>query len=230
MPNGAQEVNAICTIFRNLHATCNLFATVLAGWKRHAIVIGRGRETDGSMVVRSGRLLMSGMAVLALAAVAASAAEKAGKPAQRAEVLQKLINCRSIADDRQRLTCYETQAAAIDSAEANRDVVVIDRDQADKARKQSFGLPARPLVVGTPAGASDGIVDITSKIRTAKLLVTKRWLLELEDGARWYQAELKTLRDPKPGQSVRIRKASLGGYLANIDGQPATRVRRIDQR
>lgn len=150
-------------------------------------------------------------------------------PRERSEVLQKLIDCRSVVDDAQRLACYETQAARIDAAEANRDVVVIDREQAEKARKQNFGLPARPLIVGKSPTGSDG-EDVISTIRSARQLATKRWLFELEDGARWYQAELKTIRDPKPGHKVRIRKASLGGYVANIDGQPATRVRRIDQK
>lgn len=157
------------------------------------------------------------------------AADKDQKKPVRAEVLQKLIDCRSIPNDAERLACYEAQTAKIDAAETKRDLVIIDRDQATKARKDSFGLASKPLIVGAPPALGEGVTDVTAKIRAATLLNTNRWLLVLEDGARWYQAETKTLRDPKPGQSVRIRKASLGGFLANIDGQPATRVRRIDQ-
>lgn len=184
--------------------------------------------------MKLGVRLCIGFAALGLpllsAGVMAQTGKSGGKSQPRAEVLQKLIDCRAIPEDAKRLACYETQAARIDAAEANRDVVVIDREQAEKARKQNFGLPAKPLLVGKPEVGKDSFEDITGTIRTAKQLVTKRWLFELDDGARWYQAELKTIRDPKPGQRVRIRKASLGGYLANIDGQPATRVRRIDQR
>lgn len=164
------------------------------------------------------------------AGLIAQTGKSGGKPQPRAEVLQKLIDCRAIPEDAKRLACYETQAARIDAAEANREVVVIDREQAETTRKQNFGLPVKPLIVGKPEVGKDSFEDITGTIRTAKQLVTKRWLFELDNGARWYQAELKTIREPKPGQKVRIRKASLGGYLANIDGQPATRVRRIDQR
>lgn len=170
-----------------------------------------------------------GCAGVALFTASLEAADKPEKKAPRAEVLQKLINCRAIPSDAERLACYETQTAKIDDAEANRDLVVIDRDQATKSRKESFGLPARPLIVGAAPALGEGVTDVTSKIRTAKQLNSKRWLFVLEDGARWYQAELKSLRDPKPGQSIRIRKASLGGFLANIDGQPATRVRRLEQ-
>jgi hypothetical protein len=162
-------------------------------------------------------------------ALIAQSDKSAGKTRPRAEVLQKLIDCRAIPEDAKRLACYETQAARIDAAEANRDVVVIDREQAETARKQNFGLPAKPLLPGKPQVGGGDVEDVVSTIRSAKQLVTKRWLITLDNGARWYQAELKTIRDPKPGQQVRIRKASLGGYLANIDGQPATRVRRIEQ-
>jgi hypothetical protein len=199
------------------------------GWNSKADVLTKASIISGSKIVRSG-ILIAGLCVsIALCATSAIAAGKDQQKPVRAEVLQKLIDCRSIPNDAQRLACYETQTAKIDDAESKRDLVIIDRDQATKARKEGFGLPARPLVVGTPPALGEGVSDVTAKIRTAKLLNSNRWLFVLDDGARWYQAESKTIRDPKPGQSVRIRKASLGGYLANIDGQPATRVRRIDQ-
>ena len=166
---------------------------------------------------------------VSVSSVSAIAAGKDQKQPVRAEVLENLINCRTIVNDAERLACYEAQTARIDAAEAKRDLVIIDRDQATKARKDNFGLPAKPLVVGAQPALGEGVSDVTAKIRTAKLLNSNRWLITLEDGARWYQAESKSIREPKPGQSIRIRKASLGGFLANIDGQPATRVRRIDQ-
>lgn len=161
------------------------------------------------------------------AAFGAPAGKATQKPA-RAEILQKLIDCRVIPDATERLSCFETQAAKIDEAEAKRDLVVIDRDIATKERKENFGLPNKPLVVGKTPALGEGVSDVTSKITSARLLSSNRWLFVLEDGARWYQAESKSIRQPKPGQTIRIRKASLGGFLANINGQTATRVRRID--
>lgn len=160
---------------------------------------------------------------------AAVAADKADRAPARAEVLQKLIDCRAVRVDADRLACYETQAARIDAAEAKRDIVVIDREQATKARKDGFGLPAKGLVVGGAAAPGEGVSDVTSTIRAAKLLPSNRWLFTLADGARWYQAELKTIGAPKPGEPIRIRKGALGGYLANIGKRAALRVRRIDQ-
>jgi hypothetical protein len=229
MPKHATEVNAIQALFQNLRATCHLFATVTMGWNGTGDVLDALPSSYRSKAVRSGVLVTGFLAGVTLCTAGAVAAEKDQKKPVRAEVLQKLIDCRSIPSDAERLACYEAQTAKIDAAEAKRDVVIIDRDQATKARKENFGRPTKPLIVGTEPAPGEGVTDVTTKIRTATLLNTNRWLFVLEDGARWYQAEAKSIRDPKPGQSIRIRKASLGGFLANIDGQPATRVRRIDQ-
>jgi hypothetical protein len=179
--------------------------------------------------VRLKVILIMFCAGITLSVTNAIAAQKAEKAAPRAEILQRLVDCRSISDSAERLACFETQTAKIDEAEAKRDLVVIDRDIATKSRKENFGLPTKPLIVGKTPALGEGVTDVTSKIRSAKLLDNNRWLFVLEDGARWYQAESKSIRQPKPGQMIRIRKASFGGYLANVNGQLATRVRRIDQ-
>jgi hypothetical protein len=174
-------------------------------------------------------MLIIGCAGMSVLATNAQAADKTEKTVPRAEILQRLIDCRSISDPSARLACFETQTAKIDEAEAKRDLVIIDRDIATKSRKENFGLPTKPLIVGKTPALGEGVTDVTSKIRSAKLLDSNRWLFVLEDGARWYQAESKSIRQPKPGHMIRIRKASFGGYLANVNGQTATRVRRIDQ-
>ena len=55
-----------------------------------------------------------------------------------------------------------------------------------------------------------------------------KWSLELEDGAVWVQTESATLgRRPKDGSTVEIRKAAMGSYFINIDGQRAIRAKRV---
>ena len=42
------------------------------------------------------------------------------------------------------------------------------------------------------------------------------------------QNDSETLfREPKKGSKVEIRKASMGGYFMNVDGQRAIRARRV---
>ncbi len=163
----------------------------------------------------------------------ANGAYAADTPLQRADLFQKLIDCRAVIDGGARLACFDDQAAKIDAAEAKQDVIVIDRSQASKARKEAFGLPAskRPML-GVEKGSSplgEGVNDIQTTLLQARRMKSGKWLFVLADGARWFQTDRDSIRDPKPGQSIRIRKAAVGSYLANIDGRRAIRVMRTDQ-
>lgn len=156
----------------------------------------------------------------------------ADAPSQRAELFQKLIDCRAIQDAEERLACFDNQVAIIDTAEAKRDVIVIDRSQAAKARKDAFGLPASKLpVLGVEKGSNplgEGVSDIQTTLRQASQMKNGKWLFTLADGARWFQTDYDIIRDPKPGQAIRIRKAAIGSYLANIEGRKAIRVKRAE--
>jgi hypothetical protein len=215
--------------FTNLHAVCHLFATVGLAWNDEVDMIDLSQLVSRSKSVRLKGFVIAGCLGLVFGATSASAADNAGKPPVRAGVLQKLLDCRAISNPNDRLACFEAQTAIIDEAEAKRDVVIIDRDQATKARKEGFGLPIKALVLGKSAPTDEGITDVTSTLRDARTLKDGKWLFILENGARWVQTESNIIRDPKPGHSIRIRKAALGGYIANINGRTAIRVRRIDQ-
>jgi hypothetical protein len=162
-------------------------------------------------------------------AVAAQAAEM---PRGRPEVFKKLLDCRAITEAAQRLACYDGQVAALESAEAKQDVVVVDRKQIREARKSLFGLtlPKIDLFGGSDDDSKpqeEGFSEIETTVSRASLRGDGKWFLVLADGAKWVQTERKTMvRDPKAGSTIKIRRAALGSYMANIDGQNAIRVRR----
>ncbi|OHT22036.1 hypothetical protein [Edaphosphingomonas haloaromaticamans] len=167
--------------------------------------------------------------VLATPALVLAAEQREGRP----EIFTKLIECRSIADAAQRLACYDERVAALDTAEAQSDVVVVDKGQVRKAKRTLFGLslPALTIFEGNDKekAREEEIKEIESTIKEASPLkgTQDRWVIVLEDGARWVQTEAKRInRAPKPGMSIKIRQAALGSYFANIDGQTAIRVRR----
>jgi len=55
------------------------------------------------------------------------------------------------------------------------------------------------------------------------------WRMRLADGAIWQMTERVSLfSPPAPNETVTIRKGALGGYLMDIDHQPAVRVERVD--
>lgn len=169
-----------------------------------------------------------------LLAVQPGAAHAAEQRTDRPEIFRKLVDCRAIADATQRLACYDEQVSALDAAEAKQDVVVVDRGQIKKARRSLFGLTLPTLsIFGNRDGEEkqeegDGFTEIEATIERASFNAgINRWIIILDDGARWVQSDTRDIpRSPKPGMKIKIRKAAMGSYLANIDGQIAIRVRR----
>ncbi len=148
---------------------------------------------------------------------------------ERPAALKRLTDCRSIADQAQRLACYDREVAAVDTAEARKDLVVVDREQLKKTRKTLFGLTLPNLsVFGDDSPEGEGTSRIEGKIKTVSQTPYGKWIFDLEDGARWAQTDSKDLPIfPKPGHEIKIRKAAVGSYLANVNGQVAIRVQRL---
>jgi hypothetical protein len=146
----------------------------------------------------------------------------------RPEALNRLTACRLLADTAQRLGCYDREVAALDAAEARKEIVVVDRQQIQRTRRSLFGLSLPDLnIFGNDNGDEQAVAELQSTIRSASQSPHGKWTLTLQDGARWAQIDSKELaRDPRPGQSIRIKRAAMGSYLANIDGQVAIRVQR----
>jgi hypothetical protein len=170
--------------------------------------------------------------VLALAALPLCGPAMAQeKTTPRSQLFQKVIDCRAIADNAARLACYDAQVSVLDQAEAKRDIVIVDRAEVRKARKGLFGLSLPDL--GGLFGRGEDVekeefTQIESTIKSASTQGYGKWVIVIEDGARWVQTDSESIRMPKPGQPIRIRKASMGGYFANINNQPAIRVLRTN--
>lgn len=181
------------------------------------------------MILRTGQWMTAAVAGFAAAAVPAIAAEPAK---MRTPVLAKLVECRSIADDAGRLACYDVQVRQLDQAERNDEVVVVDRTQIRKARRSLFGLTLPDLSIfgnrDERGGAEEeGISKIESTIARATQNANRRWVITLQDGAKWIQVDTRTMAKlPKAGMPIVIRKAAMGSFLANIDNQIAIRVAR----
>lgn len=169
--------------------------------------------------------LISGL----LAIAAASVLSGPPAPAQdRPETLTRLLDCRAVADSAARLACYDAAAGALDMAERQGEVVVIDRAGVAETRRQLFGfeMPTLPRLFG----AADAIAEIDSietTLQSAALVGEGRWVFRLEDGGVWRQIDSERVRfQNRPGQPVRVRKAALGSFLLTVGDSRAVRVRR----
>ncbi len=168
--------------------------------------------------------LISGLAALAAASTLST---QAVPPQERPETLERLMACRGIADNTARLACFDTAAGALDTAQRQGDLVVIDRAGVAETRRQLFGfeMPSLPRLFG-PEGAVE-IESIESTLQSASLVGEGRWVFRLADGSVWRQIDSERVRfENRPGQAVRVRKASLGSFLLTVDDSRAVRVRR----
>jgi len=166
--------------------------------------------------------------IVATLVATCSTSANAEEPKQ-AELFDNLLACRSVSDAAKRLACYDSKVSALDAAAKNDELVVVDRSQIRQARRSLFGLTLPDLGIfggGKAEREGEGISEIESTIRRA-YYSSYRWNIILDDGARWVQIDTRDpARDPRAGQTIRIRRAALGSFLANIEGQRAIRVRR----
>lgn len=164
-----------------------------------------------------------------------SALAGAAEPPRLPPLMRKLMDCRAVSAADARLACFDAQTDALGRAVDTREVVVTDRTEIRRARKSLFGLalPSLDIFGGDgrdeKGGEEEGVSQIDARIARAGRNNLGKWLIVLEDGARWEQIDDRSLpRDARAGQPIRIRRAAMGSYLANVDGQIAIRVRRIN--
>ena len=185
------------------------------------------------------RITPVALCLLVAAAPAAAPAAAADKPGQaQPAVMQKLLDCRAITDAAQRLVCLDAGVAALAGAVASREVLVADKEQVKAARRGLFGLSLPSFnLFGSDKDAAEkdekkdergALTEIEANITSARPGRNGGWRFVLDDGSVWMQTDNETYRrDPRPGMKIRVRRGAVGGYLANVDGQTAVRVRRI---
>lgn len=169
------------------------------------------------------------LSAFAACVLAASGATAQPKPEGRAALVQTLSDCRKLTEDAARLACYDSATAALEQAEAKGDIVVVDREQARTVRRQAFGFSLPSLSMFERGEEKEQVDSVTGKIASARQDGTGKWILRLEDGAVWQQIDVQELSlYPKAGQSVTVRKATLGSFMASVEGRRAFRVRRVE--
>lgn len=188
----------------------------------YATAAASPRESHLRIVLRTLTLTL-----LSTAAGAAAAAE--APPA----IFQKLLDCRAISASAERLACFDAQVATIDGAVGRKELVIADQAQLRKARRSLFGLTLPRLSLFGGGDDNDNkqeeaeFAELESTIASTRKRPDRNWVFVLEDGAKWVQTDTRTIpSDPKPGQPIRIRRAAMGSFLANVNKQIAVRVRR----
>jgi hypothetical protein len=157
--------------------------------------------------------------------------------------MPSLAGCLAIADVMQRVACYDAIARAQQAAEP----------AAPRAAPRALGAVERtPTLTPAPVQARaqpDPLAEFgfneaereqrrpkqlqqldrrEAQVESAQQAGPGYWRFIMADGSVWQLAEVRrSFRPPRAGDQVVIRRASLGAYLLDADGQPAMRVRRL---
>ncbi len=143
------------------------------------------------------------------------------------EAVQKLYDCRAVAEPMERLACYDAQVAVIEAGEESEELVFADKGQIREARRGLFGL-SLPRIRLFDGGEEDEFSEITTTITRATRRGDGSWFFEMEDGASWVQNDtFRIYSDIKPGTEVTIKKGALSSYSAKIGNKRAIKVKRV---
>ena len=166
------------------------------------------------------------IASLAALAIAAPAVAKDREAPPRPSQIQELYNCRDIADPAARLACFDREVGELQAADTKREISFADRETAKKTRRGLFGF-SFPKLGGIFGGDEDEVREIDTVIKSVSMNQSGKYTMTMEDGAVWSQIDTTVLpRQPKPGQKIHIKTATMGSYFASVEGGRSIRMKR----
>lgn len=173
------------------------------------------------------RALLSSPVPFFLVLAPASAQEQSAA-VELPKVFEDVVGCRQVEEPMLRLACYDTNVKKLESAQQTKQLYITDQEQVQKSRKVLFGFSLPKLGIFKNADSAD-ITSIESKILAVRQ-GQRGWIFELHDGAVWGQTDSRYYgRSPKPGQTLYVKKAAMGSYMAKVDSGAAFRAERLNR-
>lgn len=163
--------------------------------------------------------------LLAAAGPALAAKDKDQGDSPPPPIFQAVADCKAVAEPAQRLACYDRTVDAMVSATQRKDLVVADRATIREAKRGLFGLRL-PTIKLFGGNDNEDVSEIESTIAAFRSASDGLLILVVEDGARWKQTDGRALY-PKVGDKIRIRRAALGSFMANINKDVGFKVVRL---
>ena len=151
-------------------------------------------------------------------------------PPKQSPLVGALEACRAIADPTQRLACYDKEAGALLAATQTGDVSVVDKSEVRKARKSLFGFAMPNLPFFSGDDSADEVSDtLESTISQASGIGYGKFRITIAEGnAVWETTETYgTMRDPRPGDKISIKRGPLGSYMLRIGKNRGVKGKRV---
>ena len=168
------------------------------------------------------------VSIIALGALTSSAVAK--DPPRQSPLVSAIEACRAITDPTPRLACYDQSAERLVNAARTGDVAVVDKSEVQKARKSLFGFSVPRIPFFSGDDSADAVSD------TLETTITKAWgvgygryrLIVAEGNAEWETTEAyATMREPRAGDKVIIKRGSLGSYVMRIGSNRGVKGKRV---
>lgn len=165
-----------------------------------------------------------GIAFLALSSQSVVAQEI--PPPSANSSLNQMMNCSNVADNGQRLACFDSHAATIKTQLGNGELVPVYKAEIAEARRGLFGID-RIRMPDFLNNENEDISEISTTITSASRAPGGAWRFVLADGSQWDQIDTANpYFSSREGTPVRVRRATLGSYLLTVGNSSAMRVSR----
>ncbi len=171
------------------------------------------------------RVILAAASGLIAASVAAAKA-----PPPQSPLVTALDQCRTIADATQRLACFDRTAATLVTASRTGQVSVVDRGELRQVRRSLFGfsMPKLPFFSGDESGG-DVPDELETTIKAAGSIGHGKYrIIVAETNGIWETLESSiSLKDPRAGQKIVIKRGPFGSYFLRINGQRGVKGKRV---
>ena len=153
--------------------------------------------------------------------------------AQENSPLETIYACSDVANDSERLACYDQAVGRTRQAEQSGEFRTFTRQEADEVQKDAFGfsLPSLPkFSMPSFGGDSDDLSGVKKneegEIEEIELAINRvsqdpydKVLLVFENGQVWRQSDSNTVRlsRKRPPTSATIKRAGLGSFLFQLN-------------
>ncbi len=140
------------------------------------------------------------------------------------ELLEPFEKCRSIADDTERLACYDNAVAVAGQLAEQL------AEQREERRKEDFGLSDLDIAKRDQEAVDEGQEGVKREPEPKQITATLtdayqnprtgKKLFVLDNGQIWRETTSGTMRRlPRNGTTITVEKSSLGGFKLRAEGR-----------
>lgn len=164
---------------------------------------------------------------LCFVAFAAPAAAQDNPPPP--EVLDQVLACGGVANEAERLACYDRAVAQLRAAHESGSLVAVDRQQVQEIERDAFGfsLPSLPQIFRRSDSSTPEVAEMQLTVERVSFRGDGTGTFVMSNGQVWSQIDGMNARHVRVGTQVVIRRATMGSFMLSVpSGGPPLRVRR----